>query len=111
MIKWFVYIVLLLIFAPFIALGINLHNHFYKLRIQRVVLYSIDLTDTTTKSNKKQVVDDKGKIKEVTKTKKQPKPEKVEVADNANTAKQRPKRVRRPEGIERPPEIPRRNGN
>ena len=69
-------------------------------------------TDTnTTKNNKKPIQDDKGKIKEVTKTKKQPKPEKVEPVENALVPKQKPKRQRRPEGLERPPEIPRRNGN
>ena len=67
-------------------------------------------TITVTKSAKHQSEEDKKKIKEVAKSKKQPKPEKVEDAV-PNTAKPvtKPKRQRRPEGLERPPEIPRRN--
>ena len=116
MIKWFAYIVMLLIFAPCISLGYHVKNHFYKLKVDTLFLgSSISSTADTgnTKNNKKQAVDDKNKIKEVTKTKKQPKPEKVDAADNANATnpKPKPKRQRRPEGLERPPEIPRRNGN
>jgi hypothetical protein len=112
MIKWFAYIVFLLIFVPNVSLGINKNYHFFKFKDDSVLGSYISLADTgTTKNNKKQIVDDKGKIKEVTKAKKQPKPEKVEAVDNANNIKPRPKRQRRPEGLERPPEIPRRNGN
>lgn len=50
-----------------------------------------------------------GKVKEVTKAKKQPKPEKVD--ENPPKADEKPKRQRRPDGMERPPEIPRRNDN
>ena len=76
--------------------------------------FTLVAVDTvTTKNSKKQDPDDKNKIKEVAKTKKQPKPEKIESGDNkaATKPKQKPKRERRPEGLERPPEIPRRNGN
>jgi len=113
MIKWFAYIVVLLIFAPCLSSAKIKNNHFDfvsdKLRIS---LRHADLLVDTTK-NKKQEQEDKKKIKEVAKAKKQPKPEKVEPGDNQTTSKPkvRPKRQRRPEGLERPPEIPRRNGN
>jgi hypothetical protein len=70
--------------------------------------FAENLTDTA--KTKKQAPDDKKKIKEVANAKKQPKPQKVEPA-NATKPKPKPKRQRRPEGMERPPEIPRRNGS
>ncbi|MEO6978550.1 MAG: hypothetical protein ABI113_09235 [Mucilaginibacter sp.] len=65
------------------------------------------------KTNKqKQEAEDKKKIKEVAKAKRLPKPEKIDETNGANTdPKVKPKRQRRPPGLERPPEIPRRNGN
>ena|ERR1700761_6243939 len=110
MIKWIAYIVLLLIFAPCLSSAkikkTPLHIVACKLPL---TLFNDDgiLTDTTKKS-KKQEQDDKNKIKEVAKAKRQPKPEKIEPLDDT---KKRPKRQRRPEGLETPPEIPRRNGN
>jgi hypothetical protein len=69
--------------------------------------YSLQQRDTTvTKSKQRQSEEEKKKIKEVAKAKKMPKPEKIETVD---PAKPKPKRQRRPEGLERPPEIPRRN--
>jgi hypothetical protein len=110
MIKWFAYIGLLLILAPFFLSAKIKKQHFH------VYTYNLGpgraltgFSGDTTKSSKKQ--DDPKKIKEVSKTKKQPKPEKVEPKDNAAAAKLKPKRQRRPEGLERPPEIPRHNGN
>ena len=114
MIKWFRYIVLILIFIPHLSFARFINNLLIKSsenskNNQDLIL---SLTDTnSTKNNKKLIQDDKGKIKEVTKTKKQPKPEKVEPAANTVVTKPKPKRQRRPEGLERPPEIPRRNGN
>ena len=115
MIKWFVYIVVLLIFAPCLSSAKIKNSHFI------VYSYTLDAhfpvkeiaSDTVVaKNNKKPEPDDKGKIKEVTKAKKQPKPEKVEPdKKDESKAKKRPKRQRRPEGMERPPEIPRRSGN
>jgi hypothetical protein len=111
MIKWFAYIGLLLIFAPFF-LSAKIKKHQNNVNTHTVaagtgVSYAKILTDTT--KTKKQEQDDKKKIKEVPKAKKQPKPEKVEPPSNAG--KPKAKRQRRPEGMERPPEIPRRNGN
>ncbi len=64
--------------------------------------------DTTSKKSKQQLEDEKKKVKEIAKPKHQAKPEKV---DDQAAQKAKPKRERRPEGMERPPEIPRRNGN
>jgi hypothetical protein len=114
MIKWFAYIVLLLIFSPCLS-SAKIKNH----RVD-AFLNSLGLSlpvkemaiDTSAKNNKKQEQDDKKKVKEIAKAKKQPKPEKIEPGDNSEVppVKKKPKRQRRPEGLERPPEIPRRNG-
>ncbi|MDB5007708.1 MAG: hypothetical protein JWQ84_850 [Mucilaginibacter sp.] len=112
MIKWFAYIVVLLIFAPYLLSAEIKNSHSDNLGIS-LSSFKESLTDTiVTKKTKKQEQEDK-KIKEVAKAKKQPKPEKIEPESNTATSnpKQRPKRQRRPEGLERPPEIPRRNGN
>lgn len=115
MIKWFAYIVLLLIMAPGLssanakAVPYGLFNSGYLLQIS-----FNRLIDTTSSKSAKhpQDVDDKKKVKEITKARRQPKPEKIVPADVAPVAtKQKPKRQRRPEGLEQPPEIPRRNDN
>lgn len=116
MVKWFAYIVVLLILCPCLSSAKIKNNSFPAFYDSlRLSLPFIELvTDTSTvKNNKKQEQDDKKKIKEVARTKKQPKPEKVEPGDNTaapQPKKQKPRRQRRPEGLERPPEIPRRNG-
>lgn len=114
MLKWFAYIALVIVLAPF-SLSAELKSNRFNVITNTLgtnFLFKKVLTDTTTK-NKKPEQDDKKKVKEVTRAKKQPKPEKVESTDNTAAAKpkQKPKRQRRPEGLERPPEIPRRNGN
>ena len=116
MTKWFAYIVVLLIFAPCLSSAKIKSDHFIVLSVdlETPMLRGVTVIDTLlTKNAKKPDADDKKRVKEVAKVKKQPKPEKIEPADNtdASKAKQRPKRQRRPEGMERPPEIPRRNGN
>jgi hypothetical protein len=110
MIKWFAYIVFLLIFAPYLLSAKIKNIHFNKLAIS---LSFKEILIDTIKTTKKQDQEEKRKIKEVAKARKQPKPEKIEPGDNTatSTPKERPKRQRRPEGLERPPEIPRRNGN
>ena len=116
MIKWFAYIVLLLIFAPCLLLaGVknsgaeSVHN---KSSISRVYTYNTASTDTVfAKNTKQREQDEKNKIKEVAKPKRQAKPEKVDDSGVPVIPKPKPKRQRRPEGLERPPEIPRRNGN
>ena len=111
MIKWFAYIVLLLIFAPTLLLaGVkndgaeSAHN-----KTSIILPYTYNVVSKDTVLAKKQ--DEKNKIKEVAKAKKQTKPEKVDDSGAPVTTKPKSKRQRRPEGLERPPEIPRRNGN
>ena len=115
MIKWFVYIVVLLIFAPCLSSAKIKNNHFDAFSDSlglSLPFKGIAIDTSTTKNSKKQEQEDKKKIKTVARAKKQPKPEKIEPADNtASQTKHKPKRQRRPEGLERPPEIPRRNGN
>jgi hypothetical protein len=115
MVKWFAYIVVLLIFAPSLSSAKIKNNHFnaFSDSLGLSLPFKPMAADTTTKNNKKQEQEEKKKIKEIAKAKKQPKPEKIEPGDNAATSqtKHKPKRQRRPEGLERPPEIPRRNGN
>jgi len=112
MIKWFLYIVLFMIFAPRLSYAKNNSDlHGQSLHAMHLVsfnaFYALQQRDTTvTKGKQKQSEEEKKKIKEVAKAKKMPKPEKIETVD---PAKPKPKRQRRPEGLERPPEIPRRN--
>lgn len=110
MIKWFAYIVLLLIFAPSLLLaGVKngaSESVYNKSSIILPYTNNTALADTVSKKQ-----DEKNKIKEVAKAKRQTKPEKVDDAGVPVIPKPKPKRQRRPEGLERPPEIPRRNGN
>lgn len=111
MIKWFAYIVLLLIFAPCLSsAGITNSppSPVYSYHLIMMPNHDI-LADTTTKSKKEQ--EEKNKIKEVAKARRQAKPEKVIETGTPVQVKPKPKRQRRPEGLERPPEIPRRNGD
>ncbi len=118
MIKWFVYIVLLLILIPWISSAkISAGRHSYVSEKHRVRPDSFREIPTDTITNKtakqkQQEIDDKKKIKEITKAKRLPKPEKVDDKGGATTKPNvKPKRQRRPPGLERPPEIPRRNEN
>jgi len=116
MIKWFAYIVLLLIIAPGLSSAKKrVHSVAPFINVVTLPAYSTS-KDTTTSKNTKQhqadAADDKKKIKEIAKARRQPKPEKIVPVDEAPAAKkQKPKRQRRPEGLEQPPEIPRRNDN
>lgn len=113
MIKWFAYIVFLLVFAPCLSSAKikNTHFDFVSDNLRISLPLKRLLADTTNSKKKQQEQEDKKKIKEVARAKKQPKPEKVEPAESTTAPKPKPKRQRRPEGLERPPEIPRRNGN
>ena len=111
MIKWFAYIVVLLLFAPCLSSAKIKNTHFDFVCNNLRISLSVNKMLTDTTKTKKQEQEDKKKIKEVAKAKKQPKPEKVEPAGSQATPKPKPKRQRRPEGLERPPEIPRHNGN
>ena len=107
MIKWFAYIVVLLLFAPCLSSAKIKNTHFDFVCNNLRISLSVNKMLTDTTKTKKQEQEDKKKIKEVAKAKKQPRPEKPVEAPT----KPKPKRQRRPEGLERPPEIPRHNGN
>lgn len=115
MIKWIAYIVMLIIFAPRLLSAKTKSNTFYVISdtLEISLPYKAILIDTINSKSKKQEQEDRKKIKEVARAKKQPKPEKIEPGDNTanQSPKTKPKRQRRPEGLDRPPEIPRRNGN
>jgi hypothetical protein len=115
MVKWFAYIVLILIFAPCL-LSAKINNKHFDTGLIKPGITALciknALTDTVPAKNSKKDHDDKKKIKEVARAKHQPRPEKLEPVETpAVSKKTKPKRQRRPEGLERPPEIPRRNGN
>jgi hypothetical protein len=108
MMKRFAYIVMLLIFASCLSFA-NSHSVSSNYGLLHHKLYTIPFTDTTNaKKLKQQQEEEKKKIKEIAKAKRQAKPEKI---DDKDAVKPKPKRERRPEGLERPPEIPRRSGN
>jgi hypothetical protein len=115
MIKWFAYIVLLLMFAPALLSAKDRYYQYGLFNDNDLSVPAIRhaLTDTAAvvkNAKHSQDQDDKKKIKEIGKARRQPKPEKV--TDDATDAKKtKSKRVRRPEGMERPPEIPRRSGD
>ena len=114
MIKWFLSIVLLMISAPRLLSAKNnsIRSPDFTSPAIHFAMPAALQRDTTTKARQRQIEEDKKKIKEVAKAKKQPKPEKLEEIDPATgKPKPRPKRQRRPDGLERPPEIPRRNDN
>lgn len=74
-----------------------------------------DILDTTRNKKQNQDADDKRKIKEIAKARRQAKPEKLITLPPTDTLgsklRIKARRQRRPEGLERPPEIPRRNNN
>ncbi|MBK0379748.1 hypothetical protein [Mucilaginibacter segetis] len=121
MIKWFLYIVLLMIFVPRLLAAKSSSftgntrddlSFYIPGATQRDTIITKTDKQHSAEDEKQDKKDDKDKkkIKEVAKAKKMPKPEKVEDAGTADS-KEKPKRKRRPEGVERPPEIPRRNNN
>jgi hypothetical protein len=108
MLKRLAYIVLLLIFAASFSSAKTGNLH----RIP-VVGYAARYVLATDTTKKPRAEDETKKIKEISKAKRQVKPEKIGADDKVEDSKtkQKPKRERRPEGLDRPPEIPRRNGN
>jgi hypothetical protein len=107
MVKRFTYIVLFITFLPALSFAlVKKDGRILGSQKEKLSMFNVILPDTT--KNKRQ--DDK-KIKEIGKAKRQPKPQKLdEPATDATDQKVKPKRQRRPEGLERPPEIPRRSG-
>jgi hypothetical protein len=114
MMKRLVYIALLLIFASGLSSAkIRVDRHdLVTGHALRFILVAPSQKDSLN-AKKRQQEEDKKKIKEISRAKRQAKPEKIDEGDNVQDpkAKAKPKRERRPEGLERPPEIPRRNGN
>jgi hypothetical protein len=111
MIKWFAYIVLLLLLTPCLSFAKKGNIPPFSDKIELVV--ANNAADTAS-AKKPAADDDKKKIKEITKARRQPKPEKIDANGStaaSKKAKTKPKRQRRPEGLERPPEIPRRDGD
>ncbi len=104
--RWFVYIVMFLLIAPTPSWSKAMHggSPVPFVKIHYTDRYSLPLADTIIK--KQPPEEDEKKIKEVQKAKRQTKPEKL---DDGQPPKRQ--RERRPEGMERPPEIPRRNNN
>jgi hypothetical protein len=117
MVKRVLYVFLVLIFTSRLSFGacvrksepavftIN-NSRFYAPAV------AVELGDTLKVKKQKQDAEDKKKIKELAKAKRQAKPEKLGVPPPdtlANKIKVKPPRQRRPEGLERPPEMPRRN--
>jgi len=115
MIKWFTYIVFTLVLMPYLLHARSGHYNYTK-QYPIVALHSYLNTDEeynaadTVKTSKSSSKNNDNKVKEVAKAKRQPKPEKVS-DNNQGDAKNKNRRQRRPDGMERPPEIPRRNDN
>lgn len=110
MLKRLAYIVMLLIFAVSLSSAkIRPGRHYLVKGDAAVFVLNAQLQKDTTKKHPQE--DDSKKIKEISKAKRQAKPEKIEPADNTKDTKDKPKRKgeRRPDGLDRPPEIPRRN--
>lgn len=107
MMRWFVYIVMFLLVAPIPSSAglINTTGKAPFANTRYYITHKLPLADTIIK--KRPADDEEKKIKEVLRAKRQAKPEKID--DTGKPAK--PQRERRPEGMERPPEIPRRNNN
>lgn len=112
MIKRLAYIVMLLIFATGLSSAkiVTGRHQFVKADGMRFI-FSVQIQRDTTKKHQQE--DEPKKIKEISKAKRQSKPEKIDEAENLQDpkVKPKPKRQRRPEGLDRPPEIPRRNGS
>jgi len=102
MIRRLAYIVLLLMFTARVSFAHTIpYSHLFYFQQRKA-------DADTSSARKKQQEDEKNtKVKEIAKAKRLAKPEKV---DDKGPSKPKPARERRPEGMERPTEIPRRNG-
>lgn len=109
MIKRIAYIVMLLMFASCLSFAGNIKIT----RHETAFLFSKPIAiiqDSLSKKTKQQQEEEKNKIKEISKARRQAKPEKID--ENGNeVVPVKPKSQRRPAGVERPPEIPRRNND
>ena len=110
MIKRIAYIVMLLMCASYLSLAGSVKV----IRDASAFLYLKPIqvpTDSLSKKLKQQQEEEKKKIKEISKARRQAKPEKIDENGNEVVVPVKPKSQRRPVGVERPPEIPRRNGD
>ena len=110
MIKRIAYIVMLLICAS----GLSFAGSVKVIRYKSAFLYSKLIQvpqDSLSKRLKQQQEEEKKKIKEISKARRQAKPQKIDENGNEVVVPEKPKSQRRPVGVERPPEIPRRNGD
>ncbi|WP_448697733.1 hypothetical protein ACFGVR_13280 [Mucilaginibacter sp. AW1-3] len=121
MTKRLVYILILLLFTARLSLAGTGHVGKYFQIVHLPVVKSgpsvslgPPITDTlrvkSVPQNRMDVLGSK-KIKEVARPKHQSKPEKVVAPVDTAALNKKAKRQRRPEGLERPPEIPRRNND
>jgi hypothetical protein len=110
MIKRIAYIVMLLMCTSCLSFAGNVKVAGYRFAF----LYSKSIQvpqDSLSKKAKQQQEEEKKRIKEISKAKRQAKPEKIDENGNEVISPVKPKSQRRPVGVERPPEIPRRNGD
>lgn len=111
MIKRIAYIIMLLMFAASLSFAGNLKTTSYN----DVFFYQKPgqaSADTSAKKTKQQQDEEKKRVKEISKARRQAKPEKIDENGNVTDVTIPVKKsLRRPVGVERPPEIPRRNGD
>ncbi len=105
MIRRIAYIVIILLCASCSLFAGNV-----KVAVREPALYykPLQVFQDTSKKAKQQQEEEKNKIKEISKARRQVKPEKI---DETGVVVPVPKSRRRPAGVERPPEIPRRNND
>lgn len=101
---------MLLMFASCLSFAGNVKPTRYGLAFLYQKSGQVSPADSSSK--KKQQEEEKKRIKEISKARRQAKPEKIDENGNVTevTIPVR-KSQRRPVGVERPPEIPRRNGD
>ncbi len=112
MIKRIAYIVMLLMFASCLSFAGNVKPTRYGLAFLYQKPGQVSSADSSSKRTKQQQEEEKKRIKEISKARRQTKPEKID--ENGNVTEVTipvKKSQRRPVGVERPPEIPRRNGD
>ncbi len=107
--KRLVYIFIILIFTYRVSLAKPCSGHL----LQIVKSHNLPLNSTFVITYESDTIKVK-KIKEIARSRRQAKPIKLDAAriDTINNKpKTKPRRQQRPDGLERPPEIPRRNNN
>ena len=113
MIKRIAYIVMLLMFASCLSFAGNVKVARYGSAFLYQKPGQVSTADSASKKAKQQQEEEKKRIKEISKARRHAKPEKIDENGTVTevTVPVKPKSQRRPVGVERPPEIPRRNGD